>query len=92
MRHLVSPLSINNKIRMVGCQGKLSKNDKLFEELECDSGTFFRRDTAAFELYSQEHGCCLGIAVEELRTDKALTRSEVVKRANVSVLCPGGAS
>lgn len=45
-----------------------------------------QRDTAAFERYSQEHGRCLGIAVEELRTDKALTRSEVAKRANVSVL------
>jgi transcriptional regulator with XRE-family HTH domain len=45
-----------------------------------------QRDTAAFERYSQEHGRCLGIAVEELRTDKALTRSEVAKRAKVSVL------
>jgi transcriptional regulator with XRE-family HTH domain len=45
-----------------------------------------QRDTAAFERYSQEHGRCLGIAVEELRTVKALTRSEAAKRANVSLL------
>jgi hypothetical protein len=45
-----------------------------------------QRNTAAFERYSQEHARCLGIAVEELRTDKGLTRSEVAKRANVSVL------
>jgi transcriptional regulator with XRE-family HTH domain len=45
-----------------------------------------QRDTAAFERYIQEHGRCLGMAIEELRTDKALTRSEVAKRANVSVL------
>jgi transcriptional regulator with XRE-family HTH domain len=44
------------------------------------------RDIAAFERYRQEHARCLGVAVEELRTDKALTRSEVAKRANVSVL------
>jgi transcriptional regulator with XRE-family HTH domain len=43
-------------------------------------------DTAAFERYSQEHGRCLGVAVEEFRTDKGLTRSEVAKWANVSVL------
>jgi transcriptional regulator with XRE-family HTH domain len=43
-------------------------------------------DRAAFERYRQEHGRCLGVAVEELRTDKGLTRSEVAKRANVSVL------
>ena len=45
-----------------------------------------QRDTAAFERYRQEHARCLGMAVEELRTDKSLTRSEVAKRANVSVL------
>lgn len=43
-------------------------------------------DTAAFERYSQEHGRCLGMAVEELRTDKVLTRSQVAKRAKFSVL------
>lgn len=43
-------------------------------------------DTAAFERYSQEHGRCLGVAVEEFRTEKSLTRSEVAKRANVSIL------
>jgi transcriptional regulator with XRE-family HTH domain len=43
-------------------------------------------DRAAFERYSQEHGRCLGVAVEELRTDQGLTRSEVAKLANVSVL------
>lgn len=42
-------------------------------------------DTAEFERYSQEHGRCLGVAVEELRTDKGLTRSEVAKQASVSV-------
>ena len=42
-------------------------------------------DTAAFEGYCQEHGRCLGVAVEELRTDKGLTRSEVARRANVSI-------
>jgi transcriptional regulator with XRE-family HTH domain len=45
-----------------------------------------QRDPAAFERYRQEHARCLGMAVEELRTDKSLTRSEVAKRANVSVL------
>ena len=45
-----------------------------------------QRDTAAFERYRQEHARCLGMAIEELRTDKSLTRSEVAKRANVSVL------
>ena len=44
------------------------------------------RDNAAFERYRQEHARCLGMAVEEFRTDKVLTRSEVAKRANVSVL------
>jgi transcriptional regulator with XRE-family HTH domain len=43
-------------------------------------------DAAAFKRYCQEHGRCLGVAVEELRTDKGLTRSEVAKQANVSVL------
>ena len=43
-------------------------------------------DAAAFKRYCQEHARCLGVAVEELRTDKGLTRSEVAKRANVSVL------
>lgn len=42
-------------------------------------------DTAAFKRYCQEHARCLGLLVEELRTDKGLTRSEVAKRANVSV-------
>ena len=45
-----------------------------------------QRDTAAFERYRQEHARFLGMAVEEFRTDKSLTRSEVAKRANVSVL------
>ena len=45
-----------------------------------------QRDTAAFERYRQELARCLGMAVEELRTAKSLTRSEVAKRANVSVL------
>jgi len=45
-----------------------------------------QRDTAAFERYRQEYVRCLGIAVEEWRTEKSLTRSEVAKRANVSVL------
>jgi transcriptional regulator with XRE-family HTH domain len=43
-------------------------------------------DTAEFERYTQEHGRCLGVAVEELRTDMGLTQSEVAKRANISVL------
>lgn len=43
-------------------------------------------DRAAFERYRQEHDRCLAIAVCELRTDKGLTRIEVAKRANVSVL------
>ena len=43
-------------------------------------------DRAAFERYRQEHSRCLGVAVEELRTEKGLTRGEVAKRARVSVL------
>lgn len=43
-------------------------------------------DAAAFQRYRQEHGRGLGVAVEEVRTSKGLTRSEVAKRANVSVL------
>jgi transcriptional regulator with XRE-family HTH domain len=42
-------------------------------------------DIAAFERYRQEHNCCLGVAVEELRMKKGLARSEVAKRAHVSV-------
>lgn len=45
-----------------------------------------QRDRAACERYRQEHARCLGMAVEELRTEKGLTRDEVAKRANVSVL------
>lgn len=45
-----------------------------------------QRDSAASERYRQEHARCLGMAAEELRTDKGWTRSEVAKRANVSVL------
>jgi transcriptional regulator with XRE-family HTH domain len=44
------------------------------------------RDRAVYERYRQKHARCLGIAVEEFRTNKSLTRSEVAKRANVSVL------
>jgi transcriptional regulator with XRE-family HTH domain len=44
------------------------------------------KDSAAFERDRQEHARCLGIAVEEFRTNKSLTLSEVAKRANVSVL------
>lgn len=43
-------------------------------------------DRAVFERYRREHGRRLGVAVEELRMDKGLTRSEVAKRADVSVL------
>jgi transcriptional regulator with XRE-family HTH domain len=43
------------------------------------------RERGAHERYRQEHARCLGVAVEELRTAKHLTRSEVAKRANVSV-------
>jgi len=45
-----------------------------------------QRDTAAFERYRKEHARCLGMAVEEFRTNMSLTLSEVAKRANVSVL------
>jgi len=41
-----------------------------------------QRDTVARERYSQQHGRCLGVAVEESRTDKSLTLSEVAKRAS----------
>jgi transcriptional regulator with XRE-family HTH domain len=44
------------------------------------------RNTAAYERYRQQHARCLGMAVEESRTAKSLTRREVAKRANVSVL------
>jgi len=43
------------------------------------------RNTAAYERYRQQHARCLGMAVEEMRTAKNLTRSEVAKEANVSV-------
>ncbi len=45
-----------------------------------------QRDRAAYERYRQEHARCLGMAVEELRAAKGLTRGEVADRANVSVL------
>ena len=45
-----------------------------------------KTDSSAFQRYRQEHGRGLGIAVEEVRTNKCLTRSEVAKRAHVSVL------
>jgi transcriptional regulator with XRE-family HTH domain len=44
-----------------------------------------KRDRAAYERYRLEHARCLGMAVEELRTAKNLTRSEVSKQANVSI-------
>ena len=43
-------------------------------------------DRAALERYRREHSRCLGVAIEELRTQKGLTRSEVAKHAKVSVL------
>lgn len=43
-------------------------------------------DKAALERYARERDRCLGKVVEELRTKKGLTRNEVAKRANVSVL------
>ena len=43
-------------------------------------------DKAALERYARERDRCLGKVVEELRTNKGLTRNEVAKRANVSVL------
>lgn len=42
--------------------------------------------TAAFRRYRQEYGRGLGVAIEEGRTNKGLTRGEVAKQANVSVL------
>jgi len=45
-----------------------------------------KTDPAALERYEQEHGRCLGVAALEFRTDKGLTRREVAKRAEVSVL------
>jgi transcriptional regulator with XRE-family HTH domain len=45
-----------------------------------------QRDRAAHERYRQEHARCLGMAAEELRMAKHLTRSDVAKRAKVSVL------
>jgi transcriptional regulator with XRE-family HTH domain len=45
-----------------------------------------RADHAALERYRQEHNRCLGVAAQELRAEKGLTRSEVAKRAKVSVL------
>jgi transcriptional regulator with XRE-family HTH domain len=45
-----------------------------------------KTDSGAFERYKKDHARCLGIAAEQLRTEKGLTRSEVAKRANVSVL------
>lgn len=45
-----------------------------------------KTDPAALERYEQEHGRCLGVAALAFRTDKGLTRSEVAKRAKVSVL------
>ena len=43
-------------------------------------------DKDALERYARERDRCLGKVVEELRTNKGLTRNEVAKRANVSVL------
>jgi transcriptional regulator with XRE-family HTH domain len=43
-------------------------------------------DKAVLERYARERDRCLGKVVEELRTKKGLTRNEVAKRANVSVL------
>lgn len=43
-------------------------------------------DAAAFERYKREHGRCLGIAVQQLRTEKGLTADQLAKRAEVSVL------
>lgn len=43
-------------------------------------------DRAALERYARERNRCLGVVVEELRTNKSLTRSEVAKRAKVSLL------
>jgi transcriptional regulator with XRE-family HTH domain len=43
-------------------------------------------DTVEFKRFCREHGRCLGLAVKEFRTNRGLTRSEVAKRANVSVL------
>lgn len=42
-------------------------------------------ERASYERYRQEHARCLGLAVEEMRTAKNLTRSDVAKRATVSV-------
>ena len=43
-------------------------------------------DRAALERYARERNRCLGVVAEELRTRKGLTRSEVAKRAKVSLL------
>ena len=43
-------------------------------------------DRAALERYARERDRCLGKVVEELRTNKGLTRNAVAKRANISVL------
>jgi transcriptional regulator with XRE-family HTH domain len=45
-----------------------------------------RADHAVLERYRKEHNRCLGVAAEELRAEKGLTRSEVAKKAKVSVL------
>lgn len=42
-------------------------------------------DRAAFERYVQEHSRCLGMAVQELRSERGLAHGEVAKRAEVSV-------
>ena len=43
-------------------------------------------DKDAEERYNRDHERYLGVAVQELRTAKGLTQSEVAKRASVSVL------
>ena len=43
-------------------------------------------DRVALERYAREHNRCLGVVVEEFRTNMGLTRSEVAKRARVSLM------
>jgi len=45
-----------------------------------------RRHDPTFERYLKKHNRCLGLAVEEIRTARGLSRSQVAKPANVSVL------